>query len=100
MRCSDNTKDTPRTDEAEANAIASGIPISMICRQLERELNDAIAERDELITYLQWLHNLYEHIGFKRYRSCWLDDKDMAEFRRHARLDKAGNKPVQNVQEN
>ena len=31
---------TPRTDEAEANAIASGIPISMVCRQLERELND------------------------------------------------------------
>lgn len=33
--------ETPRTDEAEANAIASGIPISMVCRQLERELNEA-----------------------------------------------------------
>ena len=32
---------TPRTDEAEANAMASGIPISMVCRQIERELNEA-----------------------------------------------------------
>jgi len=32
---------TPRTDEAEANALMSGIPLSMLCRQLERELAEA-----------------------------------------------------------
>ena len=33
--------DTPRTDEAEANAMLSGIPVSMVSRQLERELAEA-----------------------------------------------------------
>ena len=39
--------DTPRTNEAEANTIACGIPISMVCRQIERELNE---ERKSTLT--------------------------------------------------
>jgi len=36
-----NKTDTPRTDEAEANAMRSGIPVSMVSRSIERELNHA-----------------------------------------------------------
>lgn len=71
-----NKTDTPRTDEAEANAMRSGIPVSMVSRSIERELNHA---RD-------WIrkHAPMED-GFLH--RCYCNCEECREWRKAAGLD-------------